>query len=336
MTKRISFGILLLCCILLTACGSKPSPEATPTPEPMGVAVFQMEEPSALGKAIASACQPFESLLTRIAAVHPGNINYSIAGDTLARISALQALQNAQEANGQYSFSSHSGGNYSYTITGLDVNKQMLADDEQAPAATDAPELTGMGDATVFGDELYDTNSAYVTVRGTMPPQAEETVEPEDDMPMALASLGEYEVTGGGQFSHDTQCVIAKDGKSGSLQDVSTLEGVVTGFERFDYQFDGQTLYFTDAVYDSYDDTRPNQHKYIILAGKLTKDSLDVIEYVVWTNFVELPSDYPQLAGLDLNALSQRYSLESRITVSGNTLTLTDNTGKATPQTLPK
>lgn len=109
------------------------------------------------------------------------------------------------------------------------------------------------------------------------------TPDPGDDTPQDRQLMGDYEKDGGGLFGRVRAYDVAQDMTSGAAEWTDTLNGETTGHELFSFALREGRLYFVDAAMDLTAglDGLENQGRYLVAAGYLAENGLDVIEYEV-------------------------------------------------------
>lgn len=107
------------------------------------------------------------------------------------------------------------------------------------------------------------------------------TPDPADEAPMDSQLNGDYAVSGGGLFERVRSYDAAEDLSSGTVEISDSLNGEVTGFERFAFALRGNELYFTDAILDQTADLDGVQMQdgYLAAVGVLRPNGLDILEY---------------------------------------------------------
>ncbi len=143
---------------------------------------------------------------------------------------------------------------------------------------------------------------------------------------------GDAQNDGGGVFNHRYVYDIAADGTYGAIEVYSTLNGEISGHERFDYMIVGEYLYYTDALLDlsaqaintdtdaDNNESHPD-YPYIITEGVMTKDTLTLCEYTVSSDRPGVPTDYPMISSLDDSTLLSRSGLNVSLKVKDGVLT---------------
>ena len=166
--------------------------------------------------------------------------------------------------------------NLTYTIPG-DILNQMALDAQEAKAEP----VNGRYAFTwrESGSFTYESTSEEALNELTGDEAA--TPDPADEAPMDSQLNGDYAVSGGGLFERVRSYDAAEDLSSGSVEISDSLNGEVTGFERFAFALRGNELYFTDATLDQTADLDgvQTQDGYLAAVGVLRPDGLDILEY---------------------------------------------------------
>ena len=166
--------------------------------------------------------------------------------------------------------------NLTYTIPG-DILEQMALDAQ----ASGAKPVNGRYVFTwrESGSFTYESTSEEALNELTGDEAA--TPDPADEAPMDSQLNGDYAVSGGGLFERVRSYDAAEDLSSGSVEISDSLNGEVTGFERFAFALRGNELYFTDATLDQTADLDgvQTQDGYLAAVGVLRPDGLDILEY---------------------------------------------------------
>ena len=167
--------------------------------------------------------------------------------------------------------------NLTYTIPG-DILEQMALDAQ----ASGAKPVNGRYVFTwrESGSFTYESTSeeALNELAGD---EDAATPDPADEAPMDSQLNGDYAVSGGGLFERVRSYDAAEDLSSGTVEISDSLNGEVTGFERFAFALRGNELYFTDATLDQTADLDGVQMQdgYLAAVGVLRPDGLDILEY---------------------------------------------------------
>ena len=167
--------------------------------------------------------------------------------------------------------------NLTYTIPG-DILEQMALDAQ----ASGAKPVNGRYVFTwrESGSFTYESTSeeALNELAGD---EDAATPDPADEAPMDSQLNGDYAVSGGGLFERVRSYDAAEDLSSGTVEISDSLNGKVTGFERFAFALRGNELYFTDATLDQTADLDGVQMQdgYLAAVGVLRPDGLDILEY---------------------------------------------------------
>ena len=169
-----------------------------------------------------------------------------------------------------------SGGHAAYAIP-----EQVLGQMSRDAQAVGAEEKNGRWQFSIeeTGEHIYQ--SSAMDLYESDPSLLSATPEPGDETPQDRQLMGDYETSGGGAFGRVRSYDAAADLSSGQAEFTDTLNGETTGHERFSFALRDGKLYFVDAAMDLTADldTLENLGKYLVAAGYLSKDGLDVIEY---------------------------------------------------------
>ena len=187
------------------------------------------------------------------------------------------------------------GGLISYTIPG-DLLSKMAQDAEE------------MGVQAVNGRYQFTWRQGGTHVYEATGLEAKEELaaEPTDagridtDAPMADEELGDLDVTGGGTYDRSYSYDVAEDFSGGQIEVTERLNGEITGHELFTFSQRSDGLYFADAALDltANLDTLESLGVYLVAAGRLQKNRVDIIEYQVSSL-----SDVPSAAAMDWDTL---------------------------------
>lgn len=214
-----------------------------------------------------------------------------------------------------------------YAIPGQMLNQAGIHAEEKNAVSRDGwynfmVDLGGDFTYSVWGQDVLDSLSGEET---------DELVNEDDRGQMENVS-GDAQNDGGGVFSHRYVYDIAQDGTYGAIEVYSTLNGEVSGHERFDYMIVGEYLYYTDALLDlsaqaMVTESAPDKsevhpdYPYIITEGIMTKDALTLCEYTVLSDRPGVPTDYPMISSLDESTLLSRSGLNVSLKVKDGVLT---------------
>ena len=214
-----------------------------------------------------------------------------------------------------------------YAIPGQMLNQAGIHAEEKNAVSRDGwynftVDLGGDFTYSVWGQDVLDSLSGE---------KAEENRDEDDREEMENVS-GDAQNDGGGVFAHRYVYDIASDGTYGAVEVYSTLNGEISGHERFDYMIVGEYLYYTDALLDlsaqamvindaSDDNEDPPDYPYIITEGIMTKDTLTLCEYTVSSDHPGVPADYPMISSLDDSTLLSRSGLNVSLKVKDGVLT---------------
>lgn len=136
------------------------------------------------------------------------------------------------------------------------------------------------------------------------------TPNPSDETPMDGTKMGDYAVTGGGRYERTFQWDVAQDLSQGRIEITTVLNGQNTGSEVFLFSRRSDGLYFVDAAADLTVDVDILQSSgtYLVAAGRMTNDAVDILEYHV-TGLEQLP--IPELMDFD----NLRYTIDAMTTL---------------------
>lgn len=129
------------------------------------------------------------------------------------------------------------------------------------------------------GDHTYE--STAMDLYKSDPSLLSATPDPADETPQDHQLMGDYDVTGGGLFVRVRAYDAAESLSAGSAEFTDTLNGETTGHELFSFSVRDGKLYFTDAamILTAGLDGLEDHGKYLVAAGWISPDGLDVIEY---------------------------------------------------------
>ena len=165
MQKKRLFLLLALCAALLCGCASSaPAPEATQTPAP--IEVPQVEAQGAAARAARAVLAPYDDQLQKIADAATGNISYTIPGSLLDKMTADAEAMSISPDGGRYQFTWRQAGDYSYSVSALDVQTALASENaEAAPTPeNDTPRSDSyLGDDTTQGGGSIDRAYVYDT-----------------------------------------------------------------------------------------------------------------------------------------------------------------------------
>ena len=283
MKKRMLLWMLLTLVLALTGCASRNGQDAAPaptaSPTPPPQSAPDITASGALGDAARALMAPYQGVIRRAAEKSPVVLTYAIPGDLINKIAQDASAAGAESIDGRYHFSWHQSENHKYT-----------ADAGQVSQIETAAEHTP--------DPLSDT-------------------EPVLDN----QQMGDFTAAGGGLFDRVCQYDVAENLTDGSAEFTETLNGALSGHELFSFAVSDGRLYFIDAILDQAVDLDglTATEQYLVAAGMLGGDSLEIMEFAVPTR--------DQVPGADQQSwsqlLSQGIAALTRLTVQGNTVTVT-------------
>ena len=166
--------------------------------------------------------------------------------------------------------------NLTYTIPGDILNQMALDAQETGAVPADGRYVFTRRESGRF---TYESTSEEALNEWTDEEAA--TPDPAEEAPMDSQLNGDYAVSGGGLFDRVRSYDAAEDLTSGVVEITDSLNGAVTGSERFSFALRGQELYFTDATLDQTSDMDgvQMQEGYLAAVGVLRPDGLDIVEY---------------------------------------------------------
>ena len=166
--------------------------------------------------------------------------------------------------------------NLTYTIPGDMLNQMALDAQETGAVPVDGRYVFTRRESGRF---TYESTSEEALNEWIDEEAA--TPDPAEEAPMDSQLNGDYAVSGGGLFDRVRSYDAAEDLTSGVVEITDSLNGAVTGSERFSFALRGQELYFTDATLDQTSDMDgvQMQEGYLAAVGVLRPDGLDIVEY---------------------------------------------------------
>ena len=166
--------------------------------------------------------------------------------------------------------------NLTYTIPGDILNQMALDAQETGAVPADGRYVFTRRESGRF---TYEFTSEEALNEWTDEEAA--TPDPAEEAPMDSQLNGDYAVSGGGLFERVRSYDAAEDLTSGTAEISNSLNGAVTGYERFSFALRGQELFFTDATLDQTSDMDgvQMQEGYLAAVGVLRPDGLDIVEY---------------------------------------------------------
>ncbi len=196
--------------------------------------------------------------------------------------------------------------NLAYTIPG-EMLDRFVGDAEAAGAQPENGRYRFIRRET--GRHVYQAEGLEVVER-----LAQETQAPgqaADDTPMGEMA-GDLVAAGGGAFEREYAYDLAQDLTGGTVEITQRLNGETTGFESYSFAVRDGCLYFVDAAMDLIADLDgvSSAGTYLVAAGKIQKNSADMIEY-----HVGALRDVPNAAAVDWETLLASVRPESRVTV---------------------
>ena len=197
-------------------------------------------------------------------------------------------------------------GNLTYTIPGDVINK-MVQDAAQLGVRAREGRYQFIWRQT--GEHTYLATGLEVEEE-----MEAENAFPAQDTPMGTEQMGDYVAEGGGMF--DRTCVYdaAEDLSQGTADITDILNSELTGHEVFSFAVRSGALYFVDAALDMTPglDGLENQGRYLVAAGVLSRDGLEIIEY-----YIPDQSQAPDAASLDWEQLLAAVTPVSRLSAQG-------------------
>ncbi len=261
--------LLLLSGFLLGGCASssKPLPEASPSPA--ASAAPRVLGTAAKGNALADKLRTSLAGLNSLARGLEQNCfsvyGWTIPVDLLAQCADDVATHHVSEEEGFFVCTASRASFAHYTATGMDAG------------------LPGRALST------------------RTPEEAREDEEGAGDMNTDL--MGDFSVSGGGDFLRTVLMRFSPDASFGTVDSALTLNGEQSGKENFVFLFRDGTLYFYDAALNvtafDEDGNALGEATWLISRGFLAPAGADVVEYV--SREPDLP-DPASLPGADLNA----------------------------------
>ncbi len=163
-----------------------------------------------------------------------------------------------------------------YTIPGDNLRQMALDAQETGAVPVDGRYLFTRRESGRF---TYESTSEEALNEWTGDEAA--TPDPAEEAPMDSQLNGDYAVSGGGLFDRVRAYNVMEDLSSGVIEINDSLNGTVTGSERFAFALRGQELFFTDATLDQVADLDglQMQEGYLAAVGVLRPDGLDILEY---------------------------------------------------------
>ncbi|MBE5787505.1 MAG: hypothetical protein E7324_08200 [Clostridiales bacterium] len=202
--------------------------------------------------------------------------------------------------------------NYSYTIPSEMISK--MARDAQEMGAVPQNGFyqftwrqSGNHTYTATGLEVHQSSDV-------IPTETPDVLDVEYD-PMETQNMGDFSVSGGGQFDRSYQYTVADDLSFGRVEITNILNNEVTGHEVFSFSVRGKTLYF---VYGALDlaaslDSLESTGMYLVSAGMLEENALEIVDY-----HVTGADALPQAESLDFQKLLSSITPLARISAKGS------------------
>jgi len=199
-------------------------------------------------------------------------------------------------------------GNLSYTIPG----------DLIAKMAKDAQELGAEPENGWYRFTWKSTSSHTYQMDALEVAEALEDQETEESDAAALPDnqkMGDFSAAGGGVYDRTYQYEAAADLSQGSAEITDILNGEITGHELFSFYVQGDTLYFADAALELTPDMDLllSTGSYLVAVGKLEKDRVEIVEYMV-----ENESQIPSAASMNWEQLIKFVTPVAHLTAQGD------------------
>ncbi len=188
-----------------------------------------------------------------------------------------------------------SGASAAYTVP-----EEMLEQMSRDAAAAEALPAEGFWRFTVREAGSHTYQFTAMDVYAADPSLLSATPDPDDEAPQDRQLMGDYDVSGGGEFIRTRAYAFTEDLSSGTAELTDTLNGETTGHELFSFALRDGRLYFVDAAMDLTAglDGLENTGRRLMAVGYLAEGSLDVMEYEAAAS-----DPLPDPASLDYAAL---------------------------------
>lgn len=275
MKKHALLGLLLCVCLLTAGCGGEkaaPAAEATPLPTAPPAQAPAVTAQGKLAQTARALMAPYQDEIIVAAAGSPAVLTYAIPGDLINQMAQDAREVGAEAQEGRYRFTWRSSGRHTYTASAMQI--------EQI-------------------EEAAETTPDPMAAR-----------EPVMDNQL----MGDFSATGGGTFERARAYDAAEDLSEGRAEITETLNGALSLHELFSFAREGGCLYFVDAALDQAVDIDGlvATSRYLVAAGVLRRDGLDIIEFIV-PDEAQVPAASAAAWGQILSS----YTPLTRLTVEG-------------------
>lgn len=240
--KEMLLCLVLALVLLMGGCAEKKTEEnALATPAPGIVEAPEIEAEGKLADAARKLMEKYADQLNQIARQYPGNLSYTIPGDLIAKMAQDAQAVGAEPESGWYRFDWESSSSHTYRMDALDVAEAL---------------------------EEHKTEEAE---------DAEEAALPDNQ------KMGDFSAAGGGVYDRTYRYEAAEDLSQGSAEITDIFNGEITGHELFSFYVQGDILYFADAALELTADLDVllSTGSYLVAVGKLEKDRVEIVEYMV-------------------------------------------------------
>lgn len=232
--------MLLFVLLLLSGCAAAPG-ENPPSPTPPVLDAPEVQAQGALADAARAMLSVYENELNIVAPLSRNHLTYTIPGDVISKMAQDAQEVGAQAQAGRYQFTWRKSGEYTYSLSGLEVQEEMAAEPTPLPGGEpdDMPmDSQQTGDFMAEGGGLFERVCVY---------------DAAEDLSLGTAQITDTlngEITGQESFSFAV--------RGGDLYFVDTAKDVTAGLDGLE-----------------------DRGMYLVAAGVLRRDGLEIIEYYI-------------------------------------------------------